>query len=378
MKNNIFNYQFISKIIILIYTFLLTKILINKSLFYNNNIKSYVNNTLITNIKQIRFIIVNAPDHNNYGDEAILMSTKEFLKNFFPTIEQIIIFSNENYYNINLIKYIIKPNDIIIISGGGYFGFYEYVIQGQINIIKTFPLNNIFLFPCSIYLNKTKLKRYKQYIDAYNNHKHLTLFTRDLLSYKTAVNLFNFKSIYNVPDIVTRLNLKFKNKVINRKGVLLNLRKDNEILLTENNHKFIKNLILKFFNNSIYEKDSNKFKVSKGSNKEKETIKFIKFVRKKELVLTDRLHGMILSIITNTPCIVFGNNYHKVESSYYSWFKDIQYVIFIDNKNIEKELENSIIKLKNLKNYTLFNKYKYKNYYLLMKKKIQEKIDSMI
>ena len=34
------------------------------------------------------------------------------------------------------------------------------------------------------------------------------------------------------------------------------------------------------------------------------------------LVITDRLHGMVFSAITETPCIVFGNFNHKVRQSY--------------------------------------------------------------
>lgn len=83
---------------------------------------------------------------------------------------------------------------------------------------------------------------------------------------------------------------------------------------------------------------------------------------------------MILSIITGTPCIVFGNNYHKVESSYYSWFKDLEYVSFIQQKEIENKLEEKIKKFKNLNNYEIFNNKKFDQYYLLMKNIIQSKI----
>jgi pyruvyl transferase EpsI len=40
-----------------------------------------------------------------------------------------------------------------------------------------------------------------------------------------------------------------------------------------------------------------------------------------ELVVTDRLHGMVFSYITNTPCIVFPNNNHKIKGTY-EWIKE--------------------------------------------------------
>lgn len=96
--------------------FTLLKLLILLSFFIiliiNHNIK------LVLDKKNIRFIISNAPSHYNFGDEAILIATKEFLKTFFPHIEQIIIYHYEALNNIRLIKYIINKKDIIIINGG--------------------------------------------------------------------------------------------------------------------------------------------------------------------------------------------------------------------------------------------------------------------
>ena len=47
-----------------------------------------------------------------------------------------------------------------------------------------------------------------------------------------------------------------------------------------------------------------------------------------ELVVTDRLHGMIFATITGTPCLVFSNNNHKVSESY-KWIHSLPYIKFI-------------------------------------------------
>lgn len=69
--------------------------------------------------------------------------------------------------------------------------------------------------------------------------------------------------------------------------------------------------------------------------------------KKAELVITDRLHGMIFCYITKTPCLVFQNNNHKVKGSY-QWikeksniklienFSEIEISDFFKNKNFEK------------------------------------------
>ena len=289
-----------------------------------------------------------APVHNNFGDEAILLSTKQFLKDYFPDIEQIIIYAKQVLNNLDLIKYIVNNEDIIIISGGGYFGLYDRIINEQVTIVKNFPNNQIIFFPCSIFDNPKKKEKYSYFLKVFHHHPNLTFFIRDQISFETSKMLFPKSSIYKVPDIATRLNLNFLYNISNnRNGILLILRKD-ELLLNKENHDFIKKIISKYFNNDeIKEIDSNKFVVPEGSNKLKETINFIKLIKSKELVITDRLHGMIFSIITGTPNIVFGNNYHKIESAYNSWFNNLSYSFFIKKEEIEYKLEPAIAQIIN-------------------------------
>ena len=262
-KSCITKFEHIIKLSIMLLILIITIILlfIFKSIFI-----FAINRT--KNSQNIRFIICNAPSHNNYGDDAILISTQEFLKTYFPQNKQIIINYGEVLKNERLIKYIINENDIIIISGGGQFGLYDYIIDEHVKIVKTFPNNQIILFPCSIFYNKNRKKTYEKFLQIFNNHTHLTLFTRDNTSYQTALNLFTTKEIYSVPDIVTRLNLNFLNKNNKREGILLILRTD-ELLLTNHDRIFIKDMAHKYFNNNIYEKDPNLYQLLPNNTRKK-------------------------------------------------------------------------------------------------------------
>ena len=51
---------------------------------------------------------------------------------------------------------------------------------------------------------------------------------------------------------------------------------------------------------------------------------------KAELVITDRLHAMIFSTITHTPCIAYDNLSRKV-SGVYEWIKALPYVKIINS-----------------------------------------------
>ena len=139
--------------------------------------------------KNIKFIICSAPIHNNFGDDAILMSTKNFLNFYFPENKQVILYLNEISNNKRLINYIINKEDILIINGGGYFGLYEDYVKEYIYIINSFPNNQIIFFPCSIQYIKNELI-YKKFINAYNKHKNITIFTRDNKSHEIAEKIF--------------------------------------------------------------------------------------------------------------------------------------------------------------------------------------------
>lgn len=49
-----------------------------------------------------------------------------------------------------------------------------------------------------------------------------------------------------------------------------------------------------------------------------------------DLVITDRLHGMILSYINDTNCIVLNNNNGKVENLYNDYLKECNYINFCE------------------------------------------------
>lgn len=63
--------------------------------------------------------------------------------------------------------------------------------------------------------------------------------------------------------------------------------------------------------------------------------KMLEFFSNSRLVVTDRIHGMIFSYLTSTPCLVFGNYNHKVESEY-EWIKDCPNIYFLKSFDIDK------------------------------------------
>lgn len=72
------------------------------------------------------------------------------------------------------------------------------------------------------------------------------------------------------------------------------------------------------------------------------------------LVITDRLHGMILSYITRTPCIVFNNSNQKIESTYNTWLQGQNIVRLFDSERVE-DLNQLIDDMMNQSDYMSVN-----------------------
>ena len=135
------------------------------------------------------------------------------------------------------------------------------------------------------------------------------------------------------PDIV------FSHEEINsqlgkRNGVGLLLRNDEE------KNPISKKIpsLLKVLNNNDIKIDTSDMTVP--SFDKRDIRKYIntklQFAKTKKLIITDRLHGMILCYITNTPCIVFPNCNHKISETYSNWLEGNQnFIHLVDKKNID-------------------------------------------
>lgn len=78
--------------------------------------------------------------------------------------------------------------------------------------------------------------------------------------------------------------------------------------------------------------------------REKYFLKTLEKIGSSKIVITDRLHAMIFSIITKTPCLVFGNSYGKAKHSYTDWLHGLNFIEYTDTQNIS-ELEKLVEQL---------------------------------
>lgn len=274
------------------------------------------------------------PNHGNMGDQAIAFATLEFLKKYFCEYEIIEIDRKELYKNFYGIKRSINKDDLIVLHGGGNMGnLYLPEEESRRFVIEKFKDNNIISMTQTITFTDDREGKKEQQISRriYNSHNKLILLAREEKSYEIMKNLFN-STVFKVPDIVFFLSGKLEGNHINRKFITTCLRDDKESLYLEKKKAFIKNLKDNYDNVMIY--DTNLNRDLNINSRTSELKKMWDNFRKSKIVITDRLHGMIFCVITNTPCIVLKSLDCKITESY-KWIKNLQFIKLVDKLEYE-------------------------------------------
>lgn len=298
-----------------------------------------------------RIILIGTPDHDNLGDHAIAYAEHEFIKRYFSEAEIIEITTGDINKNLKALRKYINKNDVFIYHGGGNIGdAYLYEEEGRRKIILNFLENKIIIFPQTIYFTETEIGRREFEITkkTYNSNYNLSIIARETKSYEIMKQAFPNNKIILTPDIVTFLKKTDKN--IERKGTLLCIRKDKESILTDEIKINIKEIVSKYYDDIVITDTSLDHMISIEKRNEELQKKWYQF-QSSELVVTDRLHGMVFAAITSTPCIAIGNYNYKVKGTY-EWIKHLNYIRFVDGvddieKNIEELKKVNIIEYNN-------------------------------
>lgn len=286
-------------------------------------------------ITKPKVFVMLAGDYGNLGDIAITEAQIEFIGRTLPQYIVIPVEINKTYRMIKTIKKIIQPNDVITIIGGGNMGDrYEGFENLRRNIIRTFPKNKIVSFPQTIDFSDTKNgeKRFTDTRKSYSSHTNLHLFARESISYQIMEDSFKDNFVNLVPDIVLSLKVPVNNQN-KRDGIIFCLREDSEINIESNIKDSMINEITNNYSRVSFldthiRIDNEQYLYFKEAFRD-----LLKEFSNSELVITDRLHGMIFSVITGTPCIVLPNINHKIIGTYNDWLKNLDYINLIENIN---------------------------------------------
>ena len=290
-----------------------------------------------------------AADYGNYGDIAITYAQSKYLSEVLPNYEIVEIPVSKFYDYYLFLKKIISKEDIITIIGGGNLGnLYEGAEEIRRKIISSFKNNLIVSFPQTILFTNDNFGKQslRKSIKVYSKHNKLILFSREEKTYKDMKKYFDKNEVYFVPDIVFSLKNKVGINKCKNNNIGLCFRKDKERLLDKNEEEKIKTQLKEYNIKNISTTTSNDNIIyDKRYDQLFELLDKIKDVK---VFITDRLHGMIFSYITQTPCIVFDNNNHKIKGTYEKWLKNCSYIRLIEEKDIKNlnKIVDEVIKSK--------------------------------
>ena len=158
--------------------------------------------------KNKKIFLFGTPMHGNLGDHAIAIQEQYFFEDFFPDYEYFEILMPMYHTQKKIIKNTVTPEDLVVISGGGWMGnlwiHNECVIR---EIVQNYPNNKIIILPQTIYYTSDELgeKEYRITNEILKKHSNLHIFVRERKSYNFIKQKFEFtgnSDVYLVPDMV--------------------------------------------------------------------------------------------------------------------------------------------------------------------------------
>jgi exopolysaccharide biosynthesis predicted pyruvyltransferase EpsI len=314
------------------------------------------------------------PYHSNLGDHAITQNVIEWLVENFPGYRIFPLTMLESRAStLNYIRKSIKKEDLISFVGG--YHLTDLYAEQNIHclVAKLFPDFPIFIFPQTV--NYREIKEAEKTSEIFNNHGMITVMCRDSDSYEVAMKLFHKCQVLLIPDIVTyKIGKYFYGN--NRRNILFCLRKNKQ---QESEYSFFKpndvNYLLdKCKNFADVEVSDTVLDTSNKTvtrNREKILKQTIDEYSKFKIIITNKYHGMIFSLIAGTPVIVLASSDYKFSSGKL-WFVET-YKDYFYYCSTNEEVIDAVKKILNEKfSYKLQNHFM-ENYWSKLKSNLRFK-----
>lgn len=314
------------------------------------------------------------PMHPNLGDLAQCMCIRKFLAENYPDYKVIEIDSKvfmDHHLNLRArLKNKVKLGDVIFFQSGyctqDLGGVEDLMHQA---VIQDYPNNKLIMLPQTVYFKSASRKEQASRI--YNRHDHLLFLARDRISFEISKEMFPNLPLYVYPDIVTTLIGKYHfNK--NRKGILMCTRNDLEKNYSDTELESLKYKLEAYDTVDQIDTTISEPMTANSSNMEEYIENYIGNLASYRLVVTDRYHGTIFSLVANTPVIVIKTTDHKVTTGV-EWFKGIydENVMYADNlEDVPKMAGQVLSRLYISENKPYFDK----QYYGKLKQLIQDEL----
>lgn len=288
-----------------------------------------------------------AADYNNLGDVAITVAQEKMIRENVSSNHKIVkVYLNDVVRYIKAIRKLNTKNVIVTMIGGGNNGtLYEFIERPRRLLLQKLRHYRIISFPQTVtFENTCKAKPYEIFFRYLCGRcDDLTLIAREHESFTYYKTLEGCQAMHT-PDIVFSLYDEFPKNSCSGNKVGLIFRDDKEKVTAPDAEEILKDTLSKFEFEVVSMDTCN---IRYENNSYELLRKYLANLNDVSFAVTDRLHGMILCYITNTPCIVFNNSNGKIKNTYYSWLQNYSNnVYFVDNISNESVM-SCIEKIKN-------------------------------
>lgn len=300
-------------------------------------IVSYLNDKVkdsLTPLIDGDYILLDVPYYSNIGDTLIWQGTEDFL----ATLSYKCLYRA----SISSFEYKKLPEDVVILllGGGNWSDMYYHHNEFRNRIIKLYPNNRIIILPQTIYYQGASLIRKDAAIC--RSHKRLFICARDRYSYDFLKKYGFSKNVLLVPDMAFCINVAELTKMSlpANKNVLLFKRIDKE---QTDMDSFVQSLSMGEYDMSdwpLYQQsepmiDYIRTEIEKKNNAVADAYAYntylpsrvkagVELISQYNTVISNRLHGAILSILLDKKVTVIDNSYGKNAQFCDTWLQGIE------------------------------------------------------
>ena len=221
---------------------------------------------------------------------------------------------------------------------------YPYIERMRRFCVSKIKNNLVICMPVSVYFKEDYKgnRELKNSLKVYNRSDNLKIFTRDKFSFDFLRKHISKDKIILSPDMVYYLSGQVLEMVNKNEDYLICLRNEGETALGATGRERLSRTLVKEYDNAFLYDTTIWRTVNMGFREVELDTLFRMFARAK-CVITDRMHGMIISFIMGTPCVVLKSLDTKILGSY-EWIKDsdsVQLVGFEELQHINRYIDNA-------------------------------------
>lgn len=292
-----------------------------------------------------RIIFFGVPTYGNVGDIAIARATMQLFRDYNKRF----IWVND-YISVpvaKMVKSIIRKTDVVLYQGGGNFGdMYPIIDAERRSVFLTLKDTGAKMIQLPTSVN---FRCKGDFAELAHDYYGVRIFVREPISLVNAKDILTSSKISMIPDMVFwtiathAINMHSKNTHINTVAVAL--RSDEEKSNSPSYDYIIEQLIARGLPTDVRHFDTvvntqgKKLLTLKQKNKVLNSV--LREIDSADLIITDRLHGMLLSLSRGKKVIALDNSTKKISGTIHGWLANNPNVFFIDSysESVKKKLD---------------------------------------